>query len=125
MPRLSLAKKTKIKNLAFATLASSAARKARINPQPEPLGPTIDASEARCLFEFGDDDAGSIPVYMDAAGRSPLLKEVSRIGKVSVDTKSRPWTMASAGLEDNEAEVRRMFASLLNVSDQDVAFTPR
>jgi len=53
----------------------------------------------RHLFEFSRDDttfdgSQSEIIYLDAAGKTPLLRTSADAGRVAVGYKSRPWLMA-------------------------------
>ena len=79
-------------------------------------------SSQQALFELNDGDEEDDFVYLDAAGRSPLLRAAAEAGRAAVSLKSKPWLMA--GSESLEAEVRGLFASLVGASSQHVALAP-
>ena len=85
----------------------------------------LSPSSERCRFDFADDDAESVPIYLDAAGKTPLLKDAANMGREVVGLKSRPWQIAKFGLSNMESEIRDMFSSLLSVPSIDIAIGPR
>lgn len=59
--------------------------------------------------------------YLNCASRSPMLREVERVGHEAVSTKREPWRIVDDGIAER---VRILFAQLLATSADHVALTP-
>jgi hypothetical protein len=84
---------------------------------PIPLRP----EEVAAAFDLADAvGAAEAPCYLNAAGRSALLREAHDAACAGVAMKLRPWTMGDAPIE----RARRLFARGVGCAAADVALTP-
>ncbi|CAE8612037.1 unnamed protein product [Polarella glacialis] len=59
--------------------------------------------------------------YLNCASRSPMLRQVEKVGHEAVSLKNEPWRICDDGVAER---VRGLFGQLLGVDAGDVALTP-
>jgi selenocysteine lyase/cysteine desulfurase len=73
----------------------------------------------RHLFDIPDDVA-----YLNCAYMSPLLRSVREAGEHGVGLKSHPWKVTPPDFFSNAEKARKLFATLINASAEDIAIVP-
>jgi selenocysteine lyase/cysteine desulfurase len=79
---------------------------------------------ARYDFDLPKEELNTLTrVYLNAASRTPLMKETVEAGQVAMARQMQtPWSIAS---EEDELKVREAFATLINCHDSEqIAYTP-
>ena len=73
----------------------------------------------RHLFDMPDDVH-----YLNCAYMSPLLTSAAEAGQKGIRQKSSPWEVTSTDFFTESAQVRELFASLINAKAKDIALIP-
>eukprot|EP01045_Picozoa_sp_COSAG04_P031685 COSAG04_NODE_5948_length_1449_cov_1.091852_1_plen_110_part_00 len=77
----------------------------------------IDPAEARAAFDLGDP---AEHLYINAAGRSPLLRASHAAATAALASKLRPWAFPDA----DAGRAKELFGEILGCGAADVAVTP-
>lgn len=73
----------------------------------------------RHLFDIPEDVA-----YLNCAYMSPLMREVVAAGKEAAQRKARPWEIKAEDFFPDVDEARRLFATIIGASADDIAIIP-
>ena len=79
---------------------------------------------ARRDFDLPKDELNQLTrIYLNAASRTPLMKETVEVGQVAMARQMQtPWSIAS---EEDELKIREAFATLIHCHDpEQIAYTP-
>jgi selenocysteine lyase/cysteine desulfurase len=73
----------------------------------------------RQLFDLPEEIA-----YLNCSAYSPLMHSVAEAGRRGIETKVRPWRIASDTIFDEVEEARELFGRLIGAAADDVALVP-
>ena len=76
------------------------------------------SSSSSWMEDTSSDDedpaaGGKKDIYLDAAGKTPLLTAAAEAGRLAVGLKSKPWLMSGDDNDEMEEEIRAGFAKLV------------